>query len=434
MKISSTPWGFLLLFTCFVGTLTSLHAQIDPTLSVQGILKKANGVAVDDGTYSITFRLYTQPTGGTALWSETQSSVEVSSGIYSATLGGVQPFTGVTFDTLYYLGVTVGSTELTPRVLLTSAPYALSLIGQSNKFPSAGGVRADSMRVATNLVVNGNLPTTHSIVAVGGYLARGGAPGLNGANNNGYAFDGNSGDKDSGVFGTADGRVSLYSNNTEVLAVTPGTAAVAGDVNANGVNIGNSGSLRYNGLSEWRLVDVDFLENSADGWQYALDDSNDRGAWKNAPSGACPVQDFGDFAGWVLRPAINDYVVKKQFSPPGSYNYVKVVFKYFVLGNWDPEDLSSVAWAAFANDGSGNGIRVGWSQTNGQLTQTHLMNYADFGNACNLIPPAGESDHWITGEMIGKRSSPFWVYFGYNNDEGESDEHYAIGMIEVWVK
>ena len=34
----------------------------------------------------------------------------------------------------------------------------------------------------------------------------------------GYAFDGNSGDKDSGLFSTADGRVSLYANNAEVLA------------------------------------------------------------------------------------------------------------------------------------------------------------------------------------------------------------------------
>ena len=29
-----------------------LHAQLDPTLSIQGILKKSNGVAVDDGIYS----------------------------------------------------------------------------------------------------------------------------------------------------------------------------------------------------------------------------------------------------------------------------------------------------------------------------------------------------------------------------------------------
>ncbi len=122
----------------FVAFAIQLHAQLDPTLSIQGILKKSNGAAVDDGAYSITFKLYAAAAGGAALWTETQSDVEVSSGIYSAALGVVTPL-NVPFNQLYYLGVTVGSTELTPRVLLTSAPYALSLIGQSNKFPSAGG-------------------------------------------------------------------------------------------------------------------------------------------------------------------------------------------------------------------------------------------------------------------------------------------------------
>ncbi|MCC6410681.1 MAG: hypothetical protein IT270_03425, partial [Saprospiraceae bacterium] len=189
----------LLLVAAFA---SQANAQIDPTLSIQGILKKSNGVAVEDGDYSITFKLYTAQAGGTAIWTEVQPSVEVSSGIYSATLGIITPL-NIPFNQLYYLGVTVGSTELTPRILLTSAPYALSLIGQTNKFPSSGLVQADSIKVN------------------GGVLARGGAPGANGASRNGYAFSGNSGDKDSGVFSTAEGEVSLYSNNVEVLEVTP---------------------------------------------------------------------------------------------------------------------------------------------------------------------------------------------------------------------
>ena len=118
MKKMLRSASIILLVAAFAGTL---HAQTNPTLSVQGILKKSNGVAVDDGSYSITFKLYKSETGGTAIWTETQPSVEVSSGIYSASLGTVTPLT-VAFDTLYFLGVTVGSTELTPPVLLTSAP------------------------------------------------------------------------------------------------------------------------------------------------------------------------------------------------------------------------------------------------------------------------------------------------------------------------
>ena len=415
---SSLLLVFALAFT------SHLYAQLTPTLSIQGILKKSNGVAVEDGTYPMTFKLYDVATGGTALWSEPQSAVEVSNGIYSTVLpldAQTYPL-NIPFDELYYLGVTVGSAELTPRILLTSAPYALSLIGTTNKFPSSGVVVTDSMR------------------SNGGILARGGAPGLNGASKNGYAFTGNSGDKDSGVFSTGDGKVSLYANNTEVLAVTPTTVqssqamTVQGVMTANGVNISNNASLSYNGMNEWRLVAADYMESGADGWQYSVDDADDRGAWKNPIAGTCPVGDFGDFAGKVLRPEINDYIIKKQFAPGGTYNHVKVVFKYFVIGNWDPNDLSSSAFAAFANDATGSNIRVGWKAYSSEMSQNWLYDYDLFRNAASFVAPASSADSWITGEMIGTRSTPFWVYFGYANNENESDEHFAVGSIEVWVK
>jgi hypothetical protein len=411
----------LLFLLAFSG---QIHAQITPTLSIQGILKKSNGVAVEDGSYSITFKLYNVSSGGTALWTETQSGVEVSNGIYSATLPGdaINHPLNLPFNELYYLGVTVGSTELTPRILLTSAPYALSLIGTTNKFPSSGVVVADSIRVN------------------GGVLARGGAPGLNGANKNGYAFTGNNGDKDSGLFSTGDGKVSLYANNTEVLAVTPTNVqssqalTVQGVVTSNGVNISNNNSLAYNGENDWRLVSADYLENGADGWQYAMDDSDDRGAWKNPVSGACPVVDFGDFAGKALKPANNDYLLKKGFSPAGSYNYVKVVFKFYAIGNWDPGDLSSAAFAAFANNSTGSNIRVGWKYYTNDMGQDWVYNYSTFTQATSFAGNSDVSDHWVTGTMIGTRSTPFWVYFGYANNESESDEEFAVGSIEVWVR
>ena len=118
-----------------------LSAQ-SPKLGVQGILKKANGNAVDDGSYTITFKIYNTETGGAALWTEVQSEVDVSSGIYSAVLGSVTPLT-LSFNEGYYLGVKVGSTpEMAPRMELTTASYALSLKGSDNLFPSTGAVGA----------------------------------------------------------------------------------------------------------------------------------------------------------------------------------------------------------------------------------------------------------------------------------------------------
>jgi len=43
---------------------------IPQVLSYQGRLTDATGVPVPDGEYSITFKLYTQPSSGNPFWSE----------------------------------------------------------------------------------------------------------------------------------------------------------------------------------------------------------------------------------------------------------------------------------------------------------------------------------------------------------------------------
>ena len=129
-------FGAVLMLLC---CLSILNAQTN--LSVQGTIQNFNGSAVDNGLYDVIFKLYTTDAGGAAVWSETQS-VQVTGGVYSVLLGSVTPLTA-SFDQTYYLGITLpGGPELTPRSRLTSSPYALSLIGQSNIFPSTGAVGA----------------------------------------------------------------------------------------------------------------------------------------------------------------------------------------------------------------------------------------------------------------------------------------------------
>lgn len=438
MKRTSTCWGSFLLFGFLILAASTVHAQIDKRLSVQGLLKKASGVAVNDGTYSITFKLYDQETGGTALWSDVLPT-EVVSGIYSATLGRAgNTLDALPFDQMYYLGVSVGSSsEILPRTPLTSAPYSLSLVGTTNKFPSSGAVRADSVRVVTNLVIGKDFPTTHTIVALGGYLARGGTPGANGVNNNGYAFDGNSGDKDSGLFSTSDGKVSLYANNAEVLAATPGAATAAGSLSTNSLAINSNGNVSYNGQGTWRLVETNYFEGGDDnGWQYSNPDpSSSAGAWKNAVAGSATPVNYGDAAGWVIRPGNNDQVFKKQFNPGGSFNHIKVVFKFFAIGNWDHGDAASAGFAAFSNNSSGSDIRIGWDWHPQYHSGTHNYNNDTFRAASNFdSTPANVSDQWTTGEIIGRHSGAFWLFFGYANNENADGENFAVGGIEIWVK
>ena len=84
----------------------------------------------------------------------------------------------------------------------------------------------------------------------GGVRARGGAPGTSGASNNGYAFTGNGGDNDSGLFSTADGRVSLYTNGVERISVTDATTTVNNSFNLPGgvstSNISATGTITAN--------------------------------------------------------------------------------------------------------------------------------------------------------------------------------------------
>ncbi|MFN5236863.1 MAG: hypothetical protein ACK5FV_06835, partial [Bacteroidota bacterium] len=140
-----------LLLMLFSGQV--LYAQ-GARLGVQGILKKSSGAALDDGNYSITFKLYNTEQGGTALWTETQPDVEVTSGIYTVALGSVTSLS-LPFNEDYYLGVKVGSTpEMSPRARLTIAPYALSLKGNSNLLPSTGTVGGGTVTPNSNYLLH----------------------------------------------------------------------------------------------------------------------------------------------------------------------------------------------------------------------------------------------------------------------------------------
>jgi hypothetical protein len=119
-------------------------AVVPSTMSYQGVLMDNAGALVPDGSYSLTFKLYTVPSGGVALWSETQNPVAVSRGGFSVILGSVAPLSGLGFDVPYWLGITVGAgTEMTPRVQLASSPYGLSL-----RLPFAGAVSSASPALA----------------------------------------------------------------------------------------------------------------------------------------------------------------------------------------------------------------------------------------------------------------------------------------------
>jgi len=120
--------GVLLLAVSVIQT----HAQIPEQLSYQGVLTDTSGNPRPDGSYSMTFRLYTVVSGGSALWTEAKS-VTVSDGVFTTYLGDTTPFPiSITWSTTYWLSLQVGGDpELSPRIKLASVAYSLN--------PDSGG-------------------------------------------------------------------------------------------------------------------------------------------------------------------------------------------------------------------------------------------------------------------------------------------------------
>ena len=107
--------------------LAATAAQAVPQkISYQGSLSDQIGQPVD-GTLAMTFRLYTVPTGGSELWSETQS-VQIVNGLFSVELGAQNLIPEDTFfGEEVYLGVQVGAdSEMVPRQQLNAVGYSLN--------------------------------------------------------------------------------------------------------------------------------------------------------------------------------------------------------------------------------------------------------------------------------------------------------------------
>jgi len=117
--------------------LKSSASSVPSRLSYQGLLTDSNGSGIDTDI-NLTFKLYNTLSGGSALWTEAQSGVHVTNGLFQVYLGKITPLPGDLFNgQALFLGVTVNSdSEMTPRTELSSAPYAFA----ANFAPPCGQV------------------------------------------------------------------------------------------------------------------------------------------------------------------------------------------------------------------------------------------------------------------------------------------------------
>lgn len=104
-----------------------LWAAVPSLVNIQGRLADPTGVNKPDGTYKLKFTLFDQATGGSQLWTETQTAVPVKNGVFQAFLGQVTSL-GTTFNGSgdVYLEIQVeNDPAMVPRQRIVSAPLAL---------------------------------------------------------------------------------------------------------------------------------------------------------------------------------------------------------------------------------------------------------------------------------------------------------------------
>ena len=102
-------------------------SAVPPMINYQGKLTGADGRPIADGAYAVTFAIYPVPIGGVALWSETNTAVQVKGGLFNVLLGSVINLPANIFDAPdRFFGVQVGTdAEMTPRQQIASVPFAV---------------------------------------------------------------------------------------------------------------------------------------------------------------------------------------------------------------------------------------------------------------------------------------------------------------------
>lgn len=138
----------------------AVNAQIPQYITFQGVLTEADGNPKPDGNYSIDFKIYDQPSGGTSKYSQNES-VSIKRGVFSVKLGPL-PAT-LRFDVPYYLGITVsGGTEMSPRIALNSTPYSLSSVrADTARTTLDGGIT--SAKITSGAISDGHVASEAAI-------------------------------------------------------------------------------------------------------------------------------------------------------------------------------------------------------------------------------------------------------------------------------
>jgi len=90
-------WTVLAAVLMVAAAGREVNAAVPGTIAFQGYLTDQAGVPVS-GPANLDFAIYAGPSGGAALWGETQAPVSVSEGVFAVALGAVTPLPARLFE------------------------------------------------------------------------------------------------------------------------------------------------------------------------------------------------------------------------------------------------------------------------------------------------------------------------------------------------
>ncbi|MCX5785343.1 MAG: fibrinogen-like YCDxxxxGGGW domain-containing protein [Elusimicrobia bacterium] len=134
MKKANIPVFYICMAALFLALIPQASAQTPPGLmNFQGRLTDSGNNPLS-GPHDFTFGVYDALSGGTQLWTESQTGITVANGVLAVQLGAVAAIPPSVFkNTDAWLQITVDGTALSPRQRLITAPYAFNAYSLSGR-------------------------------------------------------------------------------------------------------------------------------------------------------------------------------------------------------------------------------------------------------------------------------------------------------------
>ena len=114
-----------LIVISLVMLVSPLAAGVPHQINYQGLLTDDSGTPLA-GTYELTFTIYSDSLTGVLIWTETRYGIDVEEGLVNLLLGRKTPLLEYHFNQEErWLEIAVDGSTLSPRMKMTSVPWAL---------------------------------------------------------------------------------------------------------------------------------------------------------------------------------------------------------------------------------------------------------------------------------------------------------------------